>query len=42
VNEQVAYAAAQLANLTELRHGYDAIGFSQGMHRRPLADRIRR
>ena len=30
VNEQVAFAAEQLANITELADGFDAIGFSQG------------
>jgi len=30
VNEQVAFVAEQIANITELKHGFDAIGFSQG------------
>ncbi|KZV69353.1 alpha/beta-hydrolase [Peniophora sp. CONT] len=30
VNEQVAFVAEQLANVTELAGGFDAIGFSQG------------
>ncbi|EKM54569.1 uncharacterized protein PHACADRAFT_57928, partial [Phanerochaete carnosa HHB-10118-sp] len=29
VNEQVAFVAEQLNNVTELQHGFDAIGFSQ-------------
>jgi len=30
VNEQVAFAASQLANISELSQGFDAVGFSQG------------
>ncbi|KAH9929619.1 alpha/beta-hydrolase [Epithele typhae] len=30
VNEQLAFVAEQLSNVTELKHGFDAIGFSQG------------
>lgn len=30
VDEQVAFVHEQLNNVTELRHGFDAIGFSQG------------
>ncbi|OSD01302.1 alpha/beta-hydrolase [Trametes coccinea BRFM310] len=30
VNEQVRFAAEQIANITELQGGFDAIGFSQG------------
>ncbi|CDO74265.1 hypothetical protein BN946_scf184643.g5 [Trametes cinnabarina] len=30
VNEQVRFAAEQIANVTELKNGFDAIGFSQG------------
>lgn len=30
VNEQVDYVCSQLANITELRSGFNAIGFSQG------------
>ena len=30
VDEQVDFVAEQLANVTELRGGFDAIGFSQG------------
>lgn len=30
VNEQVAFVAEQLANVTELAGGFDALGFSQG------------
>lgn len=29
VNEQVDFVAEQIANITELKHGFDAIGFSQ-------------
>jgi palmitoyl-protein thioesterase len=29
VNEQVEFAAEQIANVTELKDGFDAIGFSQ-------------
>ncbi|GJE92254.1 alpha/beta hydrolase [Phanerochaete sordida] len=29
LNDQVALVAEQLSNITELRHGFDAIGFSQ-------------
>ena len=31
VNEQLDFVATQLANVTELQDGFDAIGFSQGM-----------
>ncbi|KAI0062827.1 alpha/beta-hydrolase [Artomyces pyxidatus] len=30
VDEQIDFVALQLANITELGHGFDAIGFSQG------------
>jgi len=30
VDEQVAQVADQFANITELKNGFDAIGFSQG------------
>jgi len=30
VNDQIEFAANQLANITELKGGFDAIGFSQG------------
>ncbi|KIP10956.1 hypothetical protein PHLGIDRAFT_100544 [Phlebiopsis gigantea 11061_1 CR5-6] len=30
VNEQVEFVAKQLNNITELQHGFDAMGFSQG------------
>jgi hypothetical protein len=30
VNEQVELVSQQLANVSELRNGFDAIGFSQG------------
>ena len=29
MNEQVDFAAEQIANVTELKDGFDAIGFSQ-------------
>jgi hypothetical protein len=31
VNEQVAFVADQLASIPELKNGFDAIGFSQGI-----------
>lgn len=31
VNEQIANVSQQLGEITELRNGFDAIGFSQGM-----------
>jgi len=30
VNEQIDFVAEQIANITELKDGFDAIGFSQG------------
>lgn len=30
VNEQIDFVAQQVANITELKDGFDAIGFSQG------------
>jgi palmitoyl-protein thioesterase len=31
VNEQVSFVADQLAAIPELKNGFDAIGFSQGI-----------
>lgn len=36
VNEQLEVVAAQLSGVDELRHGFDALGFSQGKSRHLL------
>ena len=40
VNEQVRFAAEQIANITELQGGFDAIGFSQGQSCSPVHKHI--